>query len=292
MWSHECPTALEEHRVDFVPFDFFKEGPVKGQDIYYVSMSSSSSTVVSLSLSMIRCEISYTIGKMLLLWISSTVSKVRWNLGAVCWSVCKVKFSVEYPAWRSSLSFFFFVLSFFLGGEGVCLADEYVLPGSHRLYSSDATDAIVCFHSFLMVRGGWWFLLCLNYRLPNRCFRTLGQATFAVCLHSSELILPWLFMRLDASILSRHQYDDSYKREGTIIRWVQGTGVSILNSISCVPDDNLIPQCQGGAGVCEGMGFRGEGDHRVQIPPVTLPEVIHILGWIFIDQQNWWWRSQ
>jgi len=36
MWSQECPEAVEEQRVDFIPFDFFKEGPVKNQDIYYM----------------------------------------------------------------------------------------------------------------------------------------------------------------------------------------------------------------------------------------------------------------
>jgi len=36
LWSHELPNALDEQRVDFVPIDFFKEGPVKNQDIYYM----------------------------------------------------------------------------------------------------------------------------------------------------------------------------------------------------------------------------------------------------------------
>ncbi|KIM78300.1 hypothetical protein PILCRDRAFT_824514 [Piloderma croceum F 1598] len=36
LWSRELPEALDEQRVDFVPIDFFKEGPVKDQDIYYM----------------------------------------------------------------------------------------------------------------------------------------------------------------------------------------------------------------------------------------------------------------
>ena len=30
--------ALEERQVDFAPLDFFTEGPVKDQDIYYVTI--------------------------------------------------------------------------------------------------------------------------------------------------------------------------------------------------------------------------------------------------------------
>jgi len=35
-WNKEYPQAVEEKRIDFVPLDFFKEGPVKGQKIYYL----------------------------------------------------------------------------------------------------------------------------------------------------------------------------------------------------------------------------------------------------------------
>jgi hypothetical protein len=37
VWRHEFPEALAEQRVDFVPLDFFKEGPAKNHDIYYVT---------------------------------------------------------------------------------------------------------------------------------------------------------------------------------------------------------------------------------------------------------------
>jgi SAM-dependent methyltransferase len=36
LWSQECPKAIGERRVDFIPLDFLKEGPVKNQDIYYM----------------------------------------------------------------------------------------------------------------------------------------------------------------------------------------------------------------------------------------------------------------
>jgi hypothetical protein len=35
-WAQDYPLAHAENRVNFVPFDFLKEPPVKGQDIYYV----------------------------------------------------------------------------------------------------------------------------------------------------------------------------------------------------------------------------------------------------------------
>jgi len=35
-WAHKYPNALEDQRVDFVSLDFFMEGPVKNQDIYYM----------------------------------------------------------------------------------------------------------------------------------------------------------------------------------------------------------------------------------------------------------------
>jgi hypothetical protein len=38
LWSRELPGALDEQRVDFVAIDFFKEGPVKDQDVYYVNI--------------------------------------------------------------------------------------------------------------------------------------------------------------------------------------------------------------------------------------------------------------
>lgn len=36
VWTKECPQAVEEKRIDFVPLDFFKDIPVKGQNVYYV----------------------------------------------------------------------------------------------------------------------------------------------------------------------------------------------------------------------------------------------------------------
>ena len=36
LWSREYPKALQEQRVAFLPLDFFREGPVKNQDVYYV----------------------------------------------------------------------------------------------------------------------------------------------------------------------------------------------------------------------------------------------------------------
>ncbi|KAI0060967.1 S-adenosyl-L-methionine-dependent methyltransferase [Artomyces pyxidatus] len=35
-WQEGCPEAIQDGRIDFVAIDFFKEPPVKGQDIYYV----------------------------------------------------------------------------------------------------------------------------------------------------------------------------------------------------------------------------------------------------------------
>jgi hypothetical protein len=39
VWGSQYPEAVSEKRIDFVPFDFFKESPVKGQNIYYVCNS-------------------------------------------------------------------------------------------------------------------------------------------------------------------------------------------------------------------------------------------------------------
>ncbi|THH16220.1 hypothetical protein EW146_g4386 [Bondarzewia mesenterica] len=36
IWKKDYPVAVEEHRIDFVPFDFLQESPVRGQDIYYI----------------------------------------------------------------------------------------------------------------------------------------------------------------------------------------------------------------------------------------------------------------
>jgi hypothetical protein len=36
VWNSECPQAVLEKRIDFVPFDFFKERPVGGQKVYYL----------------------------------------------------------------------------------------------------------------------------------------------------------------------------------------------------------------------------------------------------------------
>ncbi|KAA1475132.1 S-adenosyl-L-methionine-dependent methyltransferase [Dentipellis sp. KUC8613] len=37
-WALECPSALKENRISFVPIDFFKDSPVPGQDVYYMRM--------------------------------------------------------------------------------------------------------------------------------------------------------------------------------------------------------------------------------------------------------------
>jgi hypothetical protein len=47
-WSQDHPEAIAEKRVEFVTFDFFKEPPVAGQDVYYVC--SSSNIVISCTL--------------------------------------------------------------------------------------------------------------------------------------------------------------------------------------------------------------------------------------------------
>ncbi|THH00243.1 hypothetical protein EW145_g7113 [Phellinidium pouzarii] len=36
LWSSEYPEAMQESRVDFIPFDFFTDVPVEGCDIYYI----------------------------------------------------------------------------------------------------------------------------------------------------------------------------------------------------------------------------------------------------------------
>lgn len=43
IWKEKRPEAIEQQRVDFVPFDFFKDIPVKGCDIYYVRVHSGAS---------------------------------------------------------------------------------------------------------------------------------------------------------------------------------------------------------------------------------------------------------
>jgi hypothetical protein len=35
-WPEYCPEAIAEHRIDFIPLDFFKESPTGGCDIYFV----------------------------------------------------------------------------------------------------------------------------------------------------------------------------------------------------------------------------------------------------------------
>ena len=39
-WKRNAPEMLEQGRVKFVPFDFFKEPPIAGCDYYYVSRES------------------------------------------------------------------------------------------------------------------------------------------------------------------------------------------------------------------------------------------------------------
>ncbi|KAG9313700.1 S-adenosyl-L-methionine-dependent methyltransferase [Chiua virens] len=36
VWSREAPEAMETNQVEFIPINFFEEGPVKGQDAYYL----------------------------------------------------------------------------------------------------------------------------------------------------------------------------------------------------------------------------------------------------------------
>lgn len=38
LWPSECPKAIEENRIKFVPFNFFIQPPVSNADIYYVSL--------------------------------------------------------------------------------------------------------------------------------------------------------------------------------------------------------------------------------------------------------------
>lgn len=35
-WPKECPQALQDQRVKFVPIDFFEESPFPGCDVYFV----------------------------------------------------------------------------------------------------------------------------------------------------------------------------------------------------------------------------------------------------------------
>ncbi|EGO00912.1 hypothetical protein SERLA73DRAFT_87273 [Serpula lacrymans var. lacrymans S7.3] len=35
-WARDCPEAVAENRVDFLPLNFFEEAPVKGKEIYYL----------------------------------------------------------------------------------------------------------------------------------------------------------------------------------------------------------------------------------------------------------------
>ena len=77
LWSQECPKALDEQRVDFVPLDFLKEGPAKNQDIYYVSVYFSNPELHNDPLSVTRCDISCTIGQMIWLLVYLKILGVR-----------------------------------------------------------------------------------------------------------------------------------------------------------------------------------------------------------------------
>lgn len=35
-WPRHCPEAITDHRIEFIPLDFFKECPRKHSDIYFV----------------------------------------------------------------------------------------------------------------------------------------------------------------------------------------------------------------------------------------------------------------
>jgi ubiquinone/menaquinone biosynthesis C-methylase UbiE len=36
VWPERCPEAISEHRIEFIPVDFFQESPKRNCDIYYV----------------------------------------------------------------------------------------------------------------------------------------------------------------------------------------------------------------------------------------------------------------
>jgi hypothetical protein len=37
VWPEQCPSAISEHRIEFIPVDFLQESPKQNCDIYYVS---------------------------------------------------------------------------------------------------------------------------------------------------------------------------------------------------------------------------------------------------------------
>lgn len=39
IWPKECPQAIEENRVEFKSLDFLTESPIKGCDVYFVSLT-------------------------------------------------------------------------------------------------------------------------------------------------------------------------------------------------------------------------------------------------------------
>jgi hypothetical protein len=75
LWSRELPGAFDGQHVNFVALDFFKEGPVKDQDIYYVNILFQCCHL-SLILSVSRCDRSYITGQMILSKLFSDISEV------------------------------------------------------------------------------------------------------------------------------------------------------------------------------------------------------------------------
>lgn len=40
VWADDAPETLQKNQIDFVPHNFFEEGPVPGRDVYYVCTDS------------------------------------------------------------------------------------------------------------------------------------------------------------------------------------------------------------------------------------------------------------
>ena len=167
MWNHECLTAVEKRRVEFVPFDFFKEGPVKDQDIYYVGLSLYYSTFTTL----LTCvKIRHVVHN----WSDSVATNI----------LKKVRDSMK-PSSRLLIR-----------------KPDILFQCSHRWYFLGQTSTFFwdCISSICLIqRIGWigslsvWFvalnsnrsfLIVLTSRIrhQNLYFQILAQEIFAVCL--------------------------------------------------------------------------------------------------------------
>ena len=40
VWADDAPETLQKNQIDFIPLNFFEEGPVPGRDVYYVCTDS------------------------------------------------------------------------------------------------------------------------------------------------------------------------------------------------------------------------------------------------------------